>query len=109
MAWYSQKLKDTLLPILIVNWILGLGIVEYPLGKPRLFISLIYVIILICGYLYVPVTQGTNICNLRPTATVIIHLDNIILFFHIFIALSSIIICWYYQKVQFSKIFFSKF
>ena len=99
MVWYPKKLKDALLPILIINWISGLGIVEYPLGTPRFFFSFIYMIILLSGYFYVPVTQGFDVCNLNQNTNPGAILLDVMWTFNYFIFIGNIIICWNNQKV----------
>lgn len=41
MVSFSTAIKP-LLPLLIPNWILGVGVFEYPIGKPRKALSLMY-------------------------------------------------------------------
>ena len=105
----KKNLKEALLPIFIVNWLLGVGMVEYPLGKPRPIISLFYVIVIIFGYFYIPVTKGYNICNFESAITTGTHLLHIIGTYTTCMALTSIILGWYYQKVIIFIIFLQLF
>lgn len=51
---HPSRLKTGLLPVLFMNWIFGLNIIEYPLGKPKPIISLLLLSFLwsIYGYTY---------------------------------------------------------
>ncbi|XP_033231707.1 putative gustatory receptor 28b [Belonocnema kinseyi] len=97
-TWHSKKLKDVFFPILVINWITGLNIVEIPVGHRRPILSFIYLMIMIIFYYYIPFSKGLSIC--RTEGHVVGQmLFEIIWFYNGFVGLISIMIGWYYQKV----------
>ena len=55
---YSPKdVRNKFLPLTISSWILGIGVIEYPLGRPRVFLSLFYttftfILVAISSFIY---------------------------------------------------------
>lgn len=48
--WRPKVLADTVFPFLTISAILGFGVFQYPIGRPRLLISVIYAIIFSCVF-----------------------------------------------------------
>ena len=52
-----KDVSDAFLPITVTNWILGVGVIEYPLGRQRVVLSGIYskmcfFLTTICAFMY---------------------------------------------------------
>ena len=97
-----KKLKDAIFPIFVVNWLSGLNIVEFPIGYPRPFLSVIYVLIMMILYYYNTFMGGIYSLDSSnmPTSSAIIL--NIFWFYNAFFGLVAIILSWHNQKVLFS-------
>lgn len=101
--WHPKKLKDALFPISVINWITGLNIFEIPVGHRRPILSLIYLMIMIILYYYIPFSKGISVCSTEGHV-VGQMIFNIIWFYNGFVGLVSIMIGWYYQQVLLSFI-----
>ena len=97
MARHPKSLREALLPILIMNWISGMGIIEFPVGKPRKFISIIYVAFFIFGCLYLSMKYTD--CQMGPSSSPGSYVLQALNIYNKLIVLISIFYCWYYQKV----------
>lgn len=92
--------EKPLLPLFISNWIFGIGVIEYPLGKPRKFLSSIHSalwIVLLCTI--ASISHTTNYHYLDDMFPV--HFSVYCL---ISIAIVLIFLGRYFDKVHFYKI-----
>lgn len=81
------NINDALLPITINSWIMGIDIIEYPLGKPQRILSIIYsnaCVVIICASIYI---------HLLRFSTIYSHYNNWNEWFPIMFYLGSTFIC----------------
>ncbi|XP_033209796.1 putative gustatory receptor 28b [Belonocnema kinseyi] len=97
IKWSPKNIHDSMLPIMILNWIMGLSIWEYPLGKPRPVITFIYVLLMNSLYWFLVLSAQQEV-NLENLTTIGKNIFAVIIYFNTIIAVSSIIIGWYHYK-----------
>ena len=67
MSYHFEKIKKQTKIIKIVNWIFGLMVIEYPMGRPRCKITLFYIgfsIIIYCLFIGITYTYLNNTNNI---------------------------------------------
>ena len=93
-----KDMEKPFLPMLITNWIFGIGIIEYPIRKPHRILSFIYTSLMLAMYGYLAYVAYPNINitwieKLRPVS------QNIIFFANIIVTVTVIISGWFQTKV----------
>lgn len=86
-------------PILILNWLVGLGLADYPVGNSRNKLFLI-VVILIATSFWMTNIYYDNMCMAVTRHGLAIQLYTMMRYFNTLVATSSIIIGWMYRKVH---------
>ena len=98
MELQLKTFYDAILPIVILNWFTGMSFFEYPLGKPRLMLSFIYIFLSYSCYCYAyshgSIKQIPDKNELRQTIFQTLEYSNF------FISTFCIVIGWYYHKVS---------
>ena len=85
---------------MIMNWIVGLNIIELPLGKPRPAFTVIYVFLIHSVYWCITFYDTTT--NLKGDINSLgKNIFSFLKYTNTFIATTSSIIGWYYSKVCF--------
>ncbi|NP_001164461.1 gustatory receptor 58 [Nasonia vitripennis] len=94
----KKPMTRPILPLLISNWVLGIGIIEYPIGTPRPTFSFIYSTTLLVIYC------TTSIMIRHEIFRVSIILKNntvpmtIVFYTNIFLTISIVTLGWYRSK-----------
>ncbi|XP_051172656.1 uncharacterized protein LOC127288976 [Leptopilina boulardi] len=96
LKWDPKNIHDSIVPILILNWITGLNIFEYPLSKPRPAFTFIYVLLLNFSYWFF----GFSARHVTSQGETQIgkNVYVLIVYVNVFIGTSSILIGWYHYK-----------
>lgn len=100
MKLYFEKIEQAIVPILIVNWLIGLGPVQYPIGNSRREFSFIFVLLIASCYSYVSYTELFGSC----TKTNANSLDYLVFtanrYLNTFTAIVSLTVGWFSRKVS---------
>lgn len=97
MKWKPKTIQHSILPITVLNWIMGLSVLEYPLGKARPVLTFIYVLFINFVYWFSFFSEELK-PNKRITA-IENGIFQLLKYVNMFIATSSILLGWYYYKV----------
>lgn len=96
--WEPKNIHDSIVPVLILNWITGLNIFEYPLAKPRPVFTFIYVLLLNFSYLFV--AFSTRSVKNQGVTQIGRNIFLLIVCVNVFVGTCSILIGWYNYKVH---------
>lgn len=99
IKWRPQNLYDSVLPISILNWITGLNILEYPMGKSRPMFTYIYTSLNVSLYWFIYFFNNSKL-NFNFLNKVASHVFMSVMYMNSFISTFSILINWYYNKVR---------
>lgn len=92
-------IKKHLFPLYVMNWIFGIGIIEYPPGHSHPFYSLIYSLFCLAIYGTIVLTNYQEIIQLSTVEN--FHVPIIILFLsQIFTTVSTMILGWFRNEVK---------
>ena len=97
-----RSIQEVLLPMTILSWIMGCGVIEYPLGHPQYVISFLYTSFILVGYIILSYYSKISdnylyLKNVNNTGKSVI---KIIIWGSGLQALSAIILCWKRRKVN---------
>ena len=85
---------------MVLNWITGLNVLEYPLGKARPVLTFIYTFAI--NFIYWRVTYAEKMTTSNQHLNLIeIDIFKLLKYFNMFIATFSVLVSWYYYKVCF--------
>ncbi|XP_032681956.1 putative gustatory receptor 28b [Odontomachus brunneus] len=101
MVWHVRCLKDAVMPIIWLNCIFCMGVFEIPKHRPRLFLSVIYTLMMMIGY-FVLLYNGILIFAYSGNLT----LFYCVLVVNILVATCSILLFW--RKSQKTEILLKK-
>ena len=95
-------IQKVVLPLSVMSWILGNGVIEYPLGRPRYVISFLYSLFILMAYgtaLYYAIISDHYIYlrNVSKTGEI---LFKIIFYGNGVVAVARIILGWNRRKVN---------
>lgn len=101
MKWRPKNIRESMYPVLVLKWLIGLGQVDYPVGNLRHKLFII-AILLIASFFWVAIYYFENVpCLLKQNHDLTITLFSAMRYMHTFTASSSIMIGWHYRKVRF--------
>lgn len=97
----SQNIQKVVLPISIISWLLGSGVIEFPVGHPRFVISFLYTSCIVTAYgasmyytlIYASFTYLKNINNTGEFLFKILYYGNG------FLAVTAVVLGWNRRKV----------
>ncbi|XP_033231711.1 uncharacterized protein LOC117182715 [Belonocnema kinseyi] len=96
MKWRPKTLHNAMLPIMILTWVTGLSLFEYPLQTPQLGLSFVYIFINTSAYYYAyshePIIEILNQNGIRHIVFKILKYANF------FISACCVIIGWHYYR-----------
>ncbi|XP_043465790.1 uncharacterized protein LOC122500771 [Leptopilina heterotoma] len=98
MKLYFEKIKRAIMPILIVNWLIGLGPVQYPIGNSRGQFSFIFVLLIASCYLFVSYTELLGSCSDTNVHSFDYLVFSVNRYLNTFTAITSLIIGWLNRK-----------
>jgi hypothetical protein len=98
----SKENSKCFLYIFVFNWIFGIGIIQYPLGKPRPIISFFYSLIHLIIYCSFSAITYTDIIEISDLSQVTMP-RQILYLSHVFLSISTICLGWYRNKVRVSE------
>ncbi|OXU27135.1 hypothetical protein TSAR_013001 [Trichomalopsis sarcophagae] len=94
-----NPISKSVLPVLIVNWIFGIGVIEYPLGNPHPIFSFIYSLISVILFAALAICNYFNIdLFIKVTPGIAVPI-KVIYFSQIILVMSTVILGWYRSKV----------
>ncbi|XP_023246959.1 uncharacterized protein LOC106642620 [Copidosoma floridanum] len=87
---------SSVLPIFMFNWIFGIGVIEYPLGKPRPVISFVYTSMLLATYCVLAglTYSESNGFSLYDASRIILPI-RIFFFAHILLTIVTLTLGWF--------------
>ncbi|XP_033231712.1 gustatory and pheromone receptor 32a-like [Belonocnema kinseyi] len=96
----SQNIQKVVLPISIISWLLGSGVIEFPVGHPRFVISFLYTLCIITAYgasmyytlIYASFTYLKNVNNTGEFLFKILYYGNG------FLAVTAVVLGWNRRK-----------
>ena len=97
----SQNIQEVVLPISIVSWILGSGVIECPLGRPRFAISFFYTSCILMAYgasMYYTL-QYSDFAYFKNINNTGEFLFKILFYGNGFLAITAVILGWTRRKV----------
>ena len=104
-----KDMEKPFLPLLIANWVFGIGIIQYPIGKPHRYFSIIYslihmtIFLTLTYFIYPFHVKFMNEYKVNSTSVKITFFSNVLL------TIGIIISGWFQAKVLHLIYNFSKF
>lgn len=104
MKWRPKNIRETAYPLLALNWLMGLGLNDYPVGNRRNKLFLIAVIII--AIIYSVQSPLYIILQCHGGVKSLFLIRKVMYFLEAFIAVFAIIHGWFYRKVSDNSFFF---
>lgn len=95
-----KPISKAVFPVFIVNWIFGIGVIEYPFGNPHPIFSFIYSSISVIIFSVLAFTEYFKIDMFIDYAPSISTPIKIISFSQIILVMNTVILGWYRSKVN---------
>lgn len=100
MSHIFEDMEKPFLPVLILNWIFGIGIIQYPIRKPHRIISCIYTLIILAIYGFLtwktyPSYVESGAAKKTP------RMERMFFFLNFIVTVSVLISGWFQTKVIF--------
>lgn len=93
------KITSPVLPIQIVTWIFGIGVIEYPVGKPHPTISFFYSVTSLIIYCLLAFSASADIVRASELHKIGVPM-KIVSFSHLLLTISIVILGWFRSKVR---------
>ncbi|XP_043466048.1 putative gustatory receptor 28b [Leptopilina heterotoma] len=95
--WEPSNIHDSIVPVLILNWITGLNMFEYPLSKARPFFTFFYVLLLNLSY-WIVVLNVRSMQNHDEVRQIGRNIFILIVYINSCVATISIVFGWINYK-----------
>ncbi|XP_058804654.1 uncharacterized protein LOC131671885 [Phymastichus coffea] len=97
MTQLYEGMEKPFLPMLISNWIFGIGIIQYPMWKPRKLFSFIYTSMILSSFLYLtylsyPYYAFTKVAKMSPITNGMFYYANTA------VTISVLVAGWFQSK-----------
>lgn len=100
MKWSLENIQQTMIPILVINWLVGFGTVEYPTGNSRTKFSFIFVLFIALGLWFDSVTRILGPCSDTNVNSLDFLVFSVNKCLNTITASASLIIGWLSRKVS---------
>ena len=100
--WSPKNLNQALIPIVVLNWLSGLGLVQYPVGNSRRNWNLIFVMLIVSSFWFANVIFEFNSCANADAHSLDVMVFTMLRYFNSLTASLSLIIGWYSRQVSLS-------
>ncbi|XP_058804656.1 uncharacterized protein LOC131671887 [Phymastichus coffea] len=94
----SSEIKKATLPLLICNWIFGIGILEYPLGQPRRLISGLYIASNLIIYCLLAIYSYQYTIAFSREIEANDSIANVFFANYIFLTISTVLLGWHRSR-----------
>lgn len=94
----ARELLRPSIPMYISNWVFGIGIIEYPLGKQHPIVSFIYSLIVVLSYCVLSGIAYPYVMTLSEYFTSSVPI-KIMFYSNILLIISIIVLGWFRSKV----------
>lgn len=98
MKWNPKNIRETMYPLLVLNWLTGVGLTDYPIGnrRPRLFLIGVIAILIFAWTCSI----YTEYIPCHETKGTLIRLSKVNLYFDTLVATSAMLIGWLNREVS---------
>ena len=98
-----EEIKKPALPIFVTNWVLGIGIIEYPFGTQHRLITFLYAGAIQMAYCLVAFNGYPSLASMAKEFKINFRLMQILFFSQIVLCICSSILGWFRTKVIFQS------
>ena len=92
------------MPMLISNWVVGMGIIEYPLGTQHRIISFTYTTILLITYISLAVYAYPYLIQMTEEFEINRQIIRILFYCHVILTICTVGLGWQRSKVNILKL-----